>query len=181
MIRAPPWKQTKGDRDDKGEGLECLARWESSSGCPSPVEALGSSSSIRQPNSFSCCLFPCNQEHDNREHEAALKSLPFILPPLIKWRREKLIISRSRVWEWEVSSVLSSHPASNFVLGFACRQQIIVACPTNMINNSARAFVLDAVFAKNGRTHWRRGHCSDSYFPAPWPFFVIKTQTQLCS
>lgn len=50
-----------------------------------------------------------------------------------------------------------SDSAGNSVLGFVSRQQIIVACPTNMINNSARAFVLDVVFAKNGRTQWRRG------------------------
>lgn len=66
-----------------------------------------------------------------------------------------------------VSSVLSSHPAGNFVLGFVSRQQIIVACPTNMINNAARAFVLDLAFAKNGRIQWIRGHCSDSHFLAP--------------
>lgn len=103
--------------------------------------------------------------------------------PLIKCRFffKKVILSRSRVWEWEVSSVLSSHPAGNSVLGFVSRQQIIAAYPTNMINNSARAFVLDSVFAKNGRTQWWKGHCSGSYFPAPWPFFVIKNQTQLCS
>lgn len=49
-----------------------------------------------------------------------------------------------------------------------------------MINNSARAFVLCALFAKNGRNQ-KRGECTEMTViskPDDW-FFVIKEQTQL--
>jgi len=49
-----------------------------------------------------------------------------------------------------------------------------------MINNSARAFVLYALFAKNGRNQ-KRGRCTAMTVisePDDW-FCVIKEQTQL--
>jgi hypothetical protein len=56
-----------------------------------------------------------------------------------------------------VSSIVSSHPVGNFVLGFVSRQQIIVACPTNMINNAARAFGLGSPFAKKWQNSMEKG------------------------